>query len=111
MQIRYELETGWPDERALRQRVAAYGRIDRVKSFKVGISSTPNKRAALYRHKNPEYEEMVVIYKTTSESHVRNTERNLTRWFKEDEECDNKNLGGGGPIGPAPYFLYVVLQY
>ena len=110
MDIRYEIETGWPSFLALRQRVAAYGRIDRVLGFKIGISSAPRNRAALYRYKDPHYREMVVLYKTSSEASVRNTERELTAWFLDDYECDNQNLGGGGPLGPPPYFLYVVLR-
>ena len=110
MLIREELQTGWPSQLALRQRVAAYGRIDRVQGFKIGISSKPRDRAALYRHKEPHFREMIVLYKTFSEFNVRNTERELTIWFKVDFECDNKNLGGGGPIGEPPFYLYVVLR-
>ncbi len=109
MKIRYETKTGWPSNLTLCQRVAAYGRIDRVLGFKVGISSQPSKRAALYRYKDPHYKEMVVIYSTTSEATVRRAEKDLINWFKDDYECDNE-ANGGGPTAEAPYYLYVVLR-
>jgi len=93
MQIRYELETGWPSSLDLCRRVAAYGRIDRVLGFKVGISCNPKGRAALYKHKDPHYKEMVVLYKTSSDALVRDVERQLTVWFMDDAECDNLNRG------------------
>lgn len=110
MEIRYEVETGWPSSLELCRRVAAYGRLDRVLGFKVGISCNPEGRAALYKHQDPHYKEMVVLYKTSSDSVVRDVERDLTIWFKGDAECDNVNIGGGGPKGSAPFYLYVVLR-
>jgi hypothetical protein len=110
MLIRHELETGWPSTLDLCRRVAAYGRLDRVLGFKVGITCNPKKRAALYKHKDPHYHEMIVIYKTSSDALVRDIERDLTVWFMTDAECDNMNIGGGGRCGCAPYYLYVVLR-
>jgi len=110
MELRYEVETGWPDGLELRRRVAAYGRLDRVLGFKVGITCDPSNRAAQYRYRDPHYKEMVIIYKTRSDPMVRNIEREMTDWFDDDPECDNYARGGGGPRGSPPYYLYVVLR-
>ena len=107
MDIRYEVETGWPSQQNLRQRIGAYARIDRVKSFKIGITCNPSSRAALYRQTD-NYDEMIVIYKTSSDAMVRNTEREMTEWFWDD--CDNLRMGGAGPAGSGPYYLYVVVR-
>lgn len=109
MEIRYELQTGWPGALELCRRIAAYGRIDRVLGFKVGITCDPKARAALYRYMDPHFKEMIVVYKTSSDAVVRKVEREMTDWFIEDDECHNEAPGGGGPRGEPPYFLYVVL--
>jgi hypothetical protein len=108
MEVRSEEETGWPSQQALRQRIAAYARVDRVKSFKIGITNNPTARAALYRYQT-RYDEMILVYRTSSDAMVRNTERELTEWFWDD--CENEILGGGGPSGEPPYYLYVVVRY
>lgn len=51
---------------------------------------------------------MVVLYQTSSDTHVRLMEKELTVWFRED--ADNQRYGGAGPQGTPPYFLYVVLR-
>lgn len=109
MKIRYEEQTGWPGALKLIRRVAAFGRIDRVLGFKVGITSDPEKRASGYRYNDPHFKEMVVIYKTSSDAVVRDIKGKLTDWFLEDNECHNERRGGGGPSGKPPYYLYVVL--
>ncbi len=109
MKIRDEAETGWPSNLELRRRVAAYARVDRARRFKIGITSKPRERAAVYRQEEPWYTEMVLVYKTFSDAVARELERELTMWFEEDS--DNKRYGGAGPHGRAPYFLYVVLKW
>ena len=108
MTIRHEEQTGWPSQVVLRQRIGAYARVDRADGFKIGITCDPDARAALYRNKEPGYREMVVLYRTASDDHVRQMERELTVWFRDDS--DNERFGGAGPQGQAPYYLYIVLR-
>jgi diadenosine tetraphosphate (Ap4A) HIT family hydrolase len=102
--VRYEIETGWPSGLALQRRISAYARVDRAYSFKIGITGRPKARwAERYRST---YDEMVVIYSTSSEKHVKQIEREMTDFF--DGYSDNIVAGGGGgPAGP-PFYLYVV---
>lgn len=105
MDIRYEMDTGWPGSLNLHQRIAAYVRPERARRFKVGITNNPTVRAANY---GDQYDEMIVVYKTASDNNLRDMEEFLTRYFEGDS--DNLNYGGGGPRGDGPYFLYVVLH-
>ena|SRR5438034_11497759 len=124
MEIRRdEWETGWPSGVRLQQRIAAYVRedrlrnynlIDRVKAYvlderlrryKVGITSDPDTRALRY---GTQYDEMILVYRTSSNEHVKELERILTEYFEDDS--DNEISGGGGRQAPmGPYFLYVVV--
>jgi len=81
MEIRDESETGWPSEVRLQQRIAAYAREDRLRDYKlhekvkakfqgerlrrykVGITSNPRTRAAQY---GTQYDEMILVYRTSS---------------------------------------------
>src|SRR6266446_2955987 len=123
MEIRDACETGWPSGVRLQQRVAAYVREDRLRNYKlhdrvkayvrderlrrykVGITSGPRTRAVQY---GAQYDEMILVYRTSSNDHVRELERVLTEYFGDD--CDNEINGGGGRQATGgPYFLYVVV--
>lgn len=108
MDIRYEIETGWPSQSNLHQRVSAFTRNDRCVSFKIGITNNPNRRASLYRSNSTIYHEMVVLYKTSSDAHVRYMERFLCDYYAD--VSDNVNAGGGGLGGEGPYYLYVTIK-
>ena len=105
MLVRYEEETGWPSRLQLHRRISAYVRVDRVRAFKVGITCNPEVRARAY---NGEYDEMVVVYRTSSDKHVRELEAFLVEYY--DGYSDNERGGGGGARGAPPYYLYVVLK-
>lgn len=99
--------TGRPDRilSTLLRRVSAYTRQTKVSKFKIGITCSPDRRwVEGYRH---EYERMIVVYRTTSDKHVRQMERLLV---DHNWECgDNVYRGGGGPSGVGPYYLYIVV--
>src|SRR6266478_4734876 len=96
MEIRDACETGWPSGVRLQQRVAAYVREDRLRNYKlhdrvkayvrderlrrykVGITSGPRTRAVQY---GAQYDEMILVYRTSSNDHVRELERVLTEYF------------------------------
>lgn len=111
MEVRYELETGWPVNSTLQQRISAYIRSDRAKKFKVGITNNPERRASSYDtqcaiQRATKYDEMIVVYQTQSKRNLDQMERFLIEYY--DGNSDNINNGGGGPKGVPPYFLYVV---
>jgi hypothetical protein len=122
MEIRDECETGWPSEVNLRQRIAAYTRDDRLRNYglpaklkakvqgerllryKVGKTANPPIRAAQY---GATYDEMILVYKTSSPDHVDELETIMTECFPN---ADNERNGGGGrPAAGGPYYLYVVV--
>ncbi len=97
------VQTGMPIKiiSTLRRRISALTRGDAF--FKIGITSNPNSRASQY---GDEYDEMVVLYRTTSNRFVRKLETVLIEEYWE--HCNNEIGGGGGQIGSAPYYLYIV---
>jgi len=105
MRIREDIETGWPSGTNVHQRISAYVREGRARSFKVGITNNPYARAANY---GDQYDEMIVVYQTTSDKNLRELETLLTDYYAG--HSDNQNDGGAGPRGQGPYFLYVVVR-
>ena len=85
----------------MRQRLSAHRRYGT--GFKIGISSLPHQRATNY---GSPYTAMIVLYRTTSETFVRDMEKTLVEEYWES--CDNNVAGGGGSLGGAPYYLYIV---
>ena len=102
MEITYAINSGWPSQitSTMRRRVSGY---TRDASFKIGITSAPNQGAAYYSN---DYDEMVLLYETSSISNVRQLEKELIEYY--EGWCDNEIAGGGGSIGTQPYYLYIV---
>ena len=103
MSVSYNFITGRPEDivSSLRRTVSALTRNGR--QFKVGITNNPEIRWKSYQN---HYEEMLVVYKSSSLKHVRELESALIdhNW----EFGDNLIGGGGGNYGEPPYYLYVV---
>jgi hypothetical protein len=104
--VSYEHMTGTPASVAgsLRRRVSAYTRQDRVRAFKIGITTNPERR--FVESYTGEYEKMVVVYRTMSRRHVCDVERDLVEhnWAL----CNNLVGGGGGRASTGPFYLYIV---
>ncbi len=78
----------------------------RQRRFKIGITDNPHRRE---QEHSSTYPLLLVLYRTSSASEVRNLERALAGKFKDSPWCDNEAAGGGGDLGPdGPYYLYVV---
>jgi len=102
MDVRWNLcRHGWPMNIELPRMIGALTRGGCP--FKIGITGDPDQRAYQY---DDAYDEMVVLWRTTSESSVRATEWELTDRYWE--YCDNSVHGGGGRLEGPPFFLYVV---
>ena len=104
MEINYDnIKTGWPSEvfPNLRRRVSQYRRSSA--SFKIGFTSNPTRRATAY---SSEYDQMVLLYQTSSSHFVKTMEAALINHYMED--CDNSIGGGGGPSAKPPFYLYIV---
>ena len=88
----------------LRRRIAANIRF--CISLKIGITSNPKERALDY---SSEYDDMMLLYKTSSDNYVKDMERRMICEYWD--YVDNSIGGGGGRLGSAPYFLYIVRRW
>lgn len=106
MEIYDEVQTGWPNQiiSTMRRRISAYTRAGI--EFKIGITNDPYARASQYEYNEPYYDEMILIYGTSSINHVRELEAVLIDYYWA--VCDNSIGGGGGRVGAGPYYLYIV---
>lgn len=84
--------------------VSGLTRGDSFSRFKIGRTSDPEGRFAKKDYNI--YDEMVVVYRTDSVDNVDLMEALLVE--HNEEWADNEVAGGGGPLGDAPYFVYVV---
>lgn len=107
MELRYDMDVGWPSqlEETMKRRVSAL--VKGSHAFKVGITSDPDRRKYGY---GTMYKEMIVIYRTTSETNVRSMEKQLYSYYGNRCEFDGQDgAAARGPLGNTPYFyLYVV---
>ncbi len=101
MVVAWRMQTGWPRRLNLRRRVSALARG--WARYKIGVTGDPAARARQYAH---DYEEMIVVYRTTSYRNATAAEKDLIRFNWDD--TDNVRDGGGGPLAGPPYFLYLV---
>lgn len=109
MSVRYEQETVRPSDvlTTISRRIGAYSRASLVERFKIGISNNPSRRwREAYKYA---YDEMIVLYSSSSISNVSILENLLVE--RNFDLCDNLIAGGGGSIGEPPYYLYLVRKY
>lgn len=106
--VHFDLTTGRPAAVAttLRRRLSAYTRRDLVRGFKIGITNDP--RGRFSNGYARDYDEMIVLYKSSSLDSVSKVECDLIDHNKEITK--NRIAGGGGNYGDPPYYLYVVLR-
>jgi hypothetical protein len=104
----YDIMTGHPSVIAntMRRRVSSLTRQHLIADFKIGITNNPEKRWHVYAD---EYDQMMVLYESSSIDCVSQLEREL---IEHNEELARNILNsGGGHIGKTgPYYLYVVLR-
>ena len=77
--------------------------------FKIGITGNPDSRAAQQDYRI--YSEMILLHKTSSESRVRQWEKDTAEIVtKYHSRCANQvgSLGGGPLTERGPYYLYLV---
>ncbi len=106
--VYFDFVTGRPSSVAstLRRRVSAYTRSNLDRGFKIGITNNPSVRFS--NGYADDYDEMVVLYKSSSIDSVSEVERDLIEHNKDITQ--NRIAGGGGNYGEAPYYLYIVLK-
>ncbi len=105
----YDFVTGRPPDIAtdVLRSLSAFTRHDRVRYFKIGITSNPERRFKEAYAKS--YDEMIVLYRSTSIHSVSQLEIELVR--HNEGLADNLVAGGGGDYGEPPYYLYVVMKH
>jgi len=108
MDIRWEDSTGWPSQLNLIPSLSAYVREDRVKKFKIGITSNPEQRKNGYSNA---YDEMLVLYCTDSKENVRVMEKYLTDNYKPHYRGCKNEARGKGPLCEPPFYCYIVRKF
>ena len=107
--VHFDVVTGSPSQvlPALLRKLSAYTRQDRVRRFKIGITNDAHQRFS--QAYSADFDEMIVLYQTSSIDFVSALEADLVEhnW----EFTENVVAGGGGGVGDPPYFLYVALRY
>ena len=105
MPIHFDVVTGSPSQvsSALLRKLSAYTRRDRVRRFKIGITNHPHRRYS--QAYSADFDEMIVLYQTSSINFVSALEADLVEhnW----EFTENEVAGGGGGIGAPPYFRFL----
>ena len=88
----------------MRRRVSAYtGGND----FKIGITNNPHASAGQYDYTELDYDEMILIYETSSTINAKKLESDLIKHYGAN--CDNRIGGGeGGNLESERYYLYIV---
>lgn len=94
-------------EARLRRRVGGFCRWWRW--IKVGITTNPKLRAKQHFVKDPEWCELVVLWKTSSRKRAQDAESMLidSNWGRAN--LDNQRGGGGGRNAEGTHYLYVLL--
>ena len=107
--VHFDLTTGRAADVAstLRRRVSAYTREDRVGRFKIGITNNPHGRFSNGYARD--YDQMIVLYRSSSLDSVSRVECDLIE--HNGEITRNRIAGGGGDYGEPPYYLYLVVRY
>ena len=107
MEIYNETQGGWPSQvdSIMRRRVSDYTSGN---DFKIGITNDPDARAGQYGYIEPYpyYDEMILIYETSSIINARKLESELIKHY--GALCDNRIGGGGGSSESGRYYLYIV---
>ena len=106
MEIYDETQGGWPSQvnSTMRRRISAYTAGN---DFKIGITNNPDASAGQYDYTEPDYDEMILIYETSSIINARELESELIKHY--GARCDNRIGGGdGGGSGSERYYLYIV---
>ena len=105
MEIRREQESGWPSQlKTIRSRVSAL--VKNSEGFKIGMTNSPSTRASAY---GESYDEMIVLYETSSRKNAQELEKGLIAYYIENyDKCENQMAGGGGKPGEGWYYVYVV---
>jgi hypothetical protein len=106
MSIRYDLITGPPTKVLSELEQLVKSNLRGTSSAKVGLTDNPSGRFA-QAYKN-EYDQMIVFYQTNSIENAREVERVMidNNWAVLDNEVG----GGGGRVGQAPFYVYLVVE-
>ena len=114
MDVNYDyLDTGWPSQQTL-HRISALTRVDRVAYFKVGMTAYPERRASqiAYEYGEDCYDEMTVVYETSSQKHEAEMETMLLDYYKDVEYIvETGPAAAGRKPKSGPYYVYVCRKF
>ena len=110
MRVIYRIKTGWPSKLTTQLKRAISHYSNNASAFRIGITNWPERRAGQYRQHGWDYDEMIVLYETSTRTNAVSLEQKLIRhnWHKDTLEVERD--GGGGRHGKGWYYLYVALR-
>jgi hypothetical protein len=95
---------------SLRQSIGRYHGWNSGELY-IGFTNNPCRRAKQHERNKPDtYEDMIVLYETSSLSNVVDVERSLID-LAQSRYLVNSRTGGGGREGPGPYYVYVLIPF
>jgi hypothetical protein len=103
----------------LRRKISAYSRNDdKVRKVYIGIASGVNYTHALWRRYDDfkhshGINEIIAVYKSSSQSSCRYVERDLTDFYERNfaDRLINRDAGGAGRPTSQPYnYVYLAIQ-
>ena len=110
VRVIYKMRTGWPSAliTTLKQAISHYS--NNASGFRIGITNWPERRAGQYRQHGWDYDEMIVLYRTSTRRNAVRLEQELIQhnWHKDTLEVERD--GGGGRPGEGWCYLYVAMR-
>ena len=107
--VKYDYYTGFPAN-VLNHLARDVTRIaNRSTSIKIGITNEPERRWLQHSQRYP-WDQMIVIYGSTSLAFVRDIERELIDYTFDWDESLNFVGGGGGNFAAGYQYVYVLIE-
>ncbi len=112
MEIRDITITGFPSGvlTSLMNTIDAIIARRNVEYFYIGRTNDPY--STMIRHGQYDYDQLILIYTTSSTEHVKEVEDFLIKEYKKHPKNDNNAAHSGGNISNIPpQYVYIAIQY
>lgn len=110
MEISYSESTGTPSNVSteLKQRISQY--IRGYSEFRIGKTNDPEARARAYVAQGDDFDQMIVLYQTSSVKNGQVLESDLIDLYWESAGFQNERGGGAGAKGVGVQHVYLLVR-